>query len=226
MKFYDLAGHDREFSFSFNPWKARMCINLKGVDYERIPYRFTEIQRHLPNIIKPGQECLVPVIEDGDQVIQNSVKIAEYLDEKYPANPIFQGSKHLEMVLYDLFENQVAMSVFVLCVLDMLRILDKEDKEYFIRTRTPRFGNIETFVSNKADEAVLTIEKVFSAVSQGLKRSRFISGDKIGWSDITLASHLLMLNRLNEANFLKVIEEHSYSPQIKRWWRDMQYLVD
>lgn len=74
-----------QFPISHFCEKARWCLDHKGLDYQVINL--------LPGPHKPKLERLtgrstVPVLVDGESVITDSPRIAEYLDLTYPDNPL------------------------------------------------------------------------------------------------------------------------------------------
>src|SRR3546814_1325539 len=82
---YELVGaEDRRFSPYC--WRIRMALAHKGLDAELEPCRFTEKHK----LAFSGQK-LVPVLVDGERVVNDSWAIACYLDEAYPDAPSLLG---------------------------------------------------------------------------------------------------------------------------------------
>lgn len=64
--------------------KARWCLDHKGLKYEVVRVNpFT--RREVRDLGKPGD---VPVLEDGDAIIEGSDRIAAYLETTYPDPPL------------------------------------------------------------------------------------------------------------------------------------------
>jgi glutathione S-transferase len=63
LKLYDLAGAQSERRFSAYCWRVKMALKHKRLDFEEIPWRFSEKQ----TIAFSGQKR-VPVLVDGDGV--------------------------------------------------------------------------------------------------------------------------------------------------------------
>ena len=52
-----------------------------GLDYEKVPTPSIRRERH--EVFKVSGQYLVPVLVDGDEVIEDEVKIIRYLNKKY-----------------------------------------------------------------------------------------------------------------------------------------------
>jgi glutathione S-transferase len=59
IQLYDLAGKDPDIMFGPFCWRVRMSLLHKGLDFELIPWRFTEKE----TIAESGHSA-VPVIKD------------------------------------------------------------------------------------------------------------------------------------------------------------------
>lgn len=99
IKLYELRGKNPDLIWSCNPWKTRMCLNLKGIEFESIPLTYLEIHSVLPEVLHKTEGCTVPVLVDNEMVIQDSFKIAQYLDEHHPGPSIFMVAWHCKSLL-------------------------------------------------------------------------------------------------------------------------------
>ena len=83
MKLYD-------YFRSSAAYRVRIALNLKGLAYDAVPVHLTrgggEQLGEAYRAINPS--ALVPALQDGDQVITQSLAIIEYLDETHPAPPL------------------------------------------------------------------------------------------------------------------------------------------
>ena len=82
IKLYDSA---------FSPFarKVRMVLDHKGLSYEAVDGLLKSSHGALKAV---NGRVEVPVLVDGDIVVVNSPDIVAYLDERYPANPIYPHS--------------------------------------------------------------------------------------------------------------------------------------
>lgn len=223
IKLYELRGKDPNYLWSYNPWKARMCLNLKGIKFESIPLTFPEIHATLPSILHKEKGCTVPVLVDDGNVIQDSFQIAQYLEEKYPATSIFQGNLALHEFIYN-WSAEIKIPLFKLVVLDIADKLDDESKEYYIRKITDMFGDLHAVALKDRDVNIKLIQKHLNLLLNNLKKNLFLSGATIGWTDIWLASFLYMIKLANEGVFNEVTSSTDQE-LFKRWWDNMSNLM-
>ncbi|HEY1492786.1 MAG TPA: maleylacetoacetate isomerase [Steroidobacteraceae bacterium] len=71
-------------------YRARIALNVKGLDYESIEVdlRAAASAQRSAQFLALNPEGLVPVLVDGTSVISQSLAIAEYLEETHPAPPL------------------------------------------------------------------------------------------------------------------------------------------
>jgi len=71
-------------------WRVRIALNLKGLSWESVPVHLVRDggeQRQAP-FLQLNPQGLVPVLEDGNAVLAQSLAIIEYLEETHPAVPL------------------------------------------------------------------------------------------------------------------------------------------
>ncbi len=69
-------------------YRVRIALNLKGLEYEYIPVHLTADggQQHKPDYINLNPSELIPTLVDDDEdiILNQSLAIIEYLDERFP----------------------------------------------------------------------------------------------------------------------------------------------
>lgn len=223
IKLYELRGKDPTYLWSANPWKARMCLNLKGIEFESIPLTYPEIHANLPSILHKDKGCTVPVLVDGEDIIQDSFEIAQYLEKKFPGASIFQGNIALHEFIYNWFA-EIRGPLFRLVILDIADKLDDESKKYYIKKNTALYGDLKTVSLKDRDQNVKWIQKNLNLLFDNLKKNDFISGKTIGWTDITLSSFLYMIKLANEDVFNETTA-NTDQELFKGWWDNMSKLL-
>jgi maleylacetoacetate isomerase/maleylpyruvate isomerase len=67
-------------------YRVRIALGLKGLDYEAVPVHLVRDggEHRRPEYLDLNPAGLVPTLEDGGQVLTQSLAIIEYLDETHP----------------------------------------------------------------------------------------------------------------------------------------------
>ena len=87
IKLYDLAAKNTEVRFSPYCWLVKTVLHYKGIEFDTIPCHFTEKEKlPIPN------EGKVPVITNGKDVVNDSWKIVQYIEQIYSNNAVLDKS--------------------------------------------------------------------------------------------------------------------------------------
>ncbi|KAF8488921.1 hypothetical protein BU17DRAFT_72778 [Hysterangium stoloniferum] len=210
---YDIP---RRTGRSLNP----LCMRIKAIlNYKGIPYRtewveYPDISATLrkigaaPTSIKPdgSPDYTVPVISDPDHptedgspnVISNSWKIAEYLDEMYPTSGVVfpRGTKSLQFLFDEHLSKSCIAIITPAFVIKTYHSLQDGSQAYFRQSRETLFKKkleeISPEGSEEWNEAWKNVEKAFADLALILdkngKDSQFVLGDTISYEDFVLAS--------------------------------------
>ncbi|KIJ39889.1 hypothetical protein M422DRAFT_257205 [Sphaerobolus stellatus SS14] len=140
-----------------NTWKARLVLNYKQIPYKTVWLSYLDVEQTL---IKAGGEgkatstrhddpskplYTLPALldESGPQpvVVIDSLKIAEYLDEKFPERPVIpKKGRAFEHMFEEFF---VATVVPFPLIPFTYEIQEEKSQPYFKSTIEARFGKIE-----------------------------------------------------------------------------------
>lgn len=183
ITFYDLCGKDAK-RFSPYGWRTRMALAHKGLDYALELVKFTEKQK----IAFSGQP-LVPVIRDGERVINDSWAIAEHLEDSYPDRPSLFGSpggRGMAKAINAFVNTTIQPLLGPLIIADVMQQIDPADREYFAESRHKRFGRPVAEVQAGRDERVEGFRKA-------LEPYRIVVGDQpfVGGAAPTYADYVL-----------------------------------
>ncbi len=72
-------------------FRVRIALNLKGIDFETIAHHLRKDEHRLPEFLALNPQGFVPALEDGPEVLIQSLAIIEYLDETHPHPPFLPG---------------------------------------------------------------------------------------------------------------------------------------
>ena len=184
IKLYDLTGAEDDRRFSPYCWRTKMALKHKGLEFEAVPWRFTE-----KDAIAFSGSSTVPVLVDGGQTVTDSWRIALYLDEAYPSRPgLFEGSE--ARALAEFFAQWAfrAMhpAVMKVIVLDLFSRLHEKDKAYFRASREKRFGMTLEEYGADPKGALAALRGALEPVRPVLVQNAFVSGKGPGYADYIL----------------------------------------
>ncbi|WP_416896716.1 MAG: maleylacetoacetate isomerase [Minwuia sp.] len=76
--------HLHDFYRSSAAYRVRIALNLKGLEAERTYVNLTAGEQHAEGFQELSPSGLMPVLQDGDVRVYQSLAIIDYLDAKYP----------------------------------------------------------------------------------------------------------------------------------------------
>ncbi|MEQ8734477.1 MAG: glutathione S-transferase N-terminal domain-containing protein [Rhodospirillaceae bacterium] len=192
IKLYDLADAEGR-RFSSNCWRVQFALAHKGLSYETVPTRFTDISN-----VGNGSHKTIPVIEDGGTEVCDSWVIANYLDETYPDSPSLFGPEGRSGSGYTFSQflqqwslRAISFPLLHVIIKDIYDRLDPADQPYFRESREKRFGQtLEQMVENR--EATLdAFRGGLSPLRACLQDQPFLSGSAPYYPDYIITAALL-----------------------------------
>jgi glutathione S-transferase len=132
----------------------------------------------------------VPVLVDGETVVADSWRIANYLEDDYPDRPsLFGGDAGRSLARY--FNNWCGLwltpEIARFILFDMLAHIDEEDRAYIRRTRERRFGPLEAL--NDARMARLPgFRAALDPLRLTVKQNGNLHGESPGMADYMVAA--------------------------------------
>ncbi|MFT5486782.1 MAG: glutathione S-transferase [Paracoccaceae bacterium] len=180
IQLFELVGRD-DRRFSPYCWRTRMALEHKGLAYETIPTRFTD-----KDLISFSGQERVPVIRDGETVVSDSWAIAEYLERQYPDSPsLFGGATGhgLAKFLNVWTDRALHLALIKLVIADILDHADAADRDYFIESRSARFGKSPAEVQTRSEDDIKAFGAAISTLRAALDGQEFLSGDAAAYAD-------------------------------------------
>jgi glutathione S-transferase len=138
MLLYELVGADPARPFSPHVWKVALSLAHKGLAFDRRQVPFTGVPT-----VEGGFSRTVPVLRDGERVLNESFDIALYLDEAYPQRPsLFGGEGGRAMARFVERWSQLTVHPYLgaAAMMDIHDGLAPADRAYFRASREARFG--------------------------------------------------------------------------------------
>jgi glutathione S-transferase len=185
---YELAGADADLRFSPYCWRSRMALLHKGLDFETLPWRFTE-----KDAIAFSGQGRVPVLVDGGTVVSDSWAIADYLERAYPETPSLFGGAAAQAVtrFVNAFVDRVINAGLArLIVSDIYPLLHEKDRAYFRASREQRFGKPLEMVSADRETEVVGFRQSLDPFRRVLAGQPFLGGASPMYADYILFGSL------------------------------------
>lgn len=180
LRLYDLAGADEEVRFSPFCWRIKMALAHKGLAAETIPWRLSD-----KAVLAPTGQGRVPVLVDGDKWLNDSWAIAVYLDETYPAPPLFAGATGRAQAR---FINQWTDEILQpamrpIIAPGILPILHEKDRPYYRSSREAALGITLEALAAQRDDALAALQTTLKPLSSTLSGQAFLSGENPAYAD-------------------------------------------
>ena len=165
-------------------YRVRIALALKGLDYTYKSVHLTKNEQFKESYAAVSASRLVPLLQDGELRLTQSLAIVEYLDETHPKPPLLPrdapGRARVRALAYD-----VACEIHPLNNLRVLRYLvndlklSEDDKNRWYR--------------HWVETGLETVERQLDDPRTG----RFCHGDTTTLADITLVPQIFNAQRLN-----------------------------
>ena len=170
-------------------FRARIALNLKGLDYERMIVHLTKGggEQFAPEYRALNPQALVPVLQDDALTLTQSIAMVEYLEEVYPNPPLLPKSP-AERARVRSLALMVACEIHPLNNLRVLRYLINDLKV----TEAQKDDWYRHWVTN----GLAPLEK---RLVNDTATGHFCHGDTPGLADICLVPQLANARRFNIA---------------------------
>lgn len=218
IKIYELCAANTEQLFSPHCWKVRMAVAHKGLQWETIPVPFTGVAT-----IEGGESRRIPVIRDGDTVVEESFEIAKYLEATYADSPsLFQGDGGISLTRHIINWSQVSVhpEVVKLCLLDIYKSLAPKDQEFFRATREKMFGcTLEEFDARHTKNGD-QLKQVLLPLELTLKKQSYLGGETPLFADYVVFGAIQWLRVSAREDYLES------DSAVSRWFNSLLDLYD
>jgi maleylacetoacetate isomerase/maleylpyruvate isomerase len=108
-------------------YRVRIALALKGLDYDYMPVHLARDEHFAEPFSSVSAAQLVPLLQDGDRLLTQSMAIIEYLDETHPEPSLLPGDAFARARIRALAQD-VACEIHPLDNLRVLRYLVRDLK--------------------------------------------------------------------------------------------------
>ena len=181
---WELGGRD-DRRYSLFSWRTRMALAHKGLAFEAKPVRMSD-----KAVIAFSGGKTVPIVKDGETVVRDSWKIAEYLESRYPEKPLFGGAiGHGVTHAFNVWVDRVlVLPMLALIVADVHERVDPGDEHYFRESMEKVLKMTLEEARRGRAEAMSKLNRALDPMQALLKRQAWIAGAQPAYADYILFS--------------------------------------
>jgi len=188
-KLYELVGADPDRHFSQNCWRIRLALHLKGLDFESVPWRFSERE-----VLAFANTDRVPVLVDGERVVPDSWAILQYLEDTYPEGESLFGDAvaraEAEFIRH-WTERVVHAQLGPMIMRGIWSRLGPADQGYFRETRQARFGKTLEELEAEIPERLPRFREAIAPLRATVEAQPFIAGERPRVPDLLIYAAFL-----------------------------------
>lgn len=198
-------------SGSPNSWRVLLLLEYKNIAFESLRIDPSVWKREESGFLALNRRGKVPVLEDGDLVLCESLAIMQYLDKKYPADKLF-GSSAREI---GLISQRISEVVHYIA------------EPMYLLSRHLMKGILHESLENNQNTAD-TIYSELSKVEQWLEEGNYFNGEKLAASDLYFYPIIAFLERISSIKEesklinLKFLPLSEKLPKIKAWMQRIE----
>ncbi|MGR8922001.1 MAG: glutathione S-transferase family protein [Gammaproteobacteria bacterium] len=215
---YDLASADDRYLFSPFCWRVRMALKHKGLDFEVIPWRFSDRSATAAS----GYDA-VPVLRDGERWVGDSFEIARYLDRQYPHAPALlpgpSGEAHA-LLIGSLCGKLVFPAAVPIAVYQAFQLLDAGSQPYFRESREKMFGASLEALNADPDTGRSKLAAALASFDEVLDACDYLGGETPTYADYQLFGVLKWMD------IVSVYDPLDHTTPSGRWFDRLQRRFD
>lgn len=184
LTLYELGAANGQ-RYSQFAWRTRMALAHKGLPFDTIAVRVSDKEA----IAFSGQDK-VPILKDGDHVVFDSWKIAEYLDRTYPDRPSLFGGEighGLTRVINTLVDRTLIGKIVPSLMLDVLGMVDAQDAAH-LRKLEKFFKKTMEEMAAQREAALADFRRALDPLRVTLRAQPYLCGAEPAYADYILFS--------------------------------------
>ncbi|MDR6293309.1 MULTISPECIES: glutathione S-transferase family protein [Inquilinus] len=201
LTLYELAAADAALRFSPHCWKTRMALAHKGLEAERVPWRFTE-----KAAIAFSGQGMVPVLVHDGETVTDSWAIALHLEQRFPDRPsLFGGNGAMPLARFvnGWADTVLSPAIARIIVADVHGRVHAADRDYFRTSREQRFGQaLEDVVADRPAN-LAAFRRALQPLRRALAGDAFIAGPAPAYADYCVFGMLMWARCISDVELLE-----------------------
>jgi glutathione S-transferase len=171
--------------YSLFSWRTRMALAHKGLEFESRPVCLSDKAA----IAFSGGKT-VPIIRDGNTVVRDSWKIAEYLESRYPQKTLFGGEigRGVTHAFNTWVDRALVGPMMQVVAPDIHERVDAADEQYFRAMAEGLTKNTLEELRAAQDDALKRLGRGLEPMQALLKRQPYVCGQEAAYADYILFS--------------------------------------
>lgn len=209
--------------------KARICLSLKQVPYERVTLTLSR----LPELRRLNVLGKVPVLVAGERAIPDSSRIARYLDETFPRPGLLPKDPQQRAYCHLLEEWADESLYFVIGAFKWLNPANRARANeataelaagmlpaklvlYFVRRRITRRYRAAGYRADSLPHLQERMAENLACLRDLLEGKAFLLGRYVTLADLSIFSQLHWLSRYEEKRLLEAV------PTVRKWMDQLE----
>lgn len=126
------------FPRSGNSREVKIVLAEKNLPFEAIDIRATPSVKESPEFLKASPKGTVPALIDGDVYLSEAYDINEYLEERYPQNPLLPATREGRAEIREWvkhFDRALCLKVGLLLIEELLKAKELQKDEVKAKLR-------------------------------------------------------------------------------------------
>jgi glutathione S-transferase len=211
---YDLPSK-QGFSWSLNPWKTRLALNIKGIPYKTQWIEYPDLKPTFqklgipPNDSGPYEYTSPAVRLPNGEYLMESRKIIDALEKLYPTPSLHLDSPYQARV-EEFLPKVIAKVRPIFMPLVPVTFLNPPSKAYFEQDRERAIGMpLQEYHAKNAEQAYRDVEPLWKELAGFYAENEggvWLSGGEVIYADVMVLGMLRMLDRLGVAERLWALE--------------------
>ncbi|PYH99130.1 putative glutathione S-transferase [Aspergillus ellipticus CBS 707.79] len=201
--FFDLPTKTPCITWSPNPWKTRLLLNFKGIDYRTQWVEYPDIkptfEKHIPPNPTGFPYSIPTVLLPDGTYIMDSREIANSIEKQYPQPSLHLDSNYLTKI-ESIWSRHMSIVRPLFIPQVPKRLLNEGSLDYWYTTREEMFGmSLDQLEKEQGGDKIWDeTESVIREATELLKENKgpFFMGEVISYADLVWTSILLFHQRL------------------------------